>query len=113
MDIKKSEWRGFERLDFKFEDRDCILIRPEKSCEGNKWLYKTEYFDAFPEFEIEMLKRGYHVAHMTNISRMCPVEDTGRNSVSPSTMAMIIVSSVEMSDIAFCFILCRYFSASP
>jgi hypothetical protein len=27
---------------------------------------------------------------------MCPVEDTGRNSVSPSTIAMIIVSKTVM-----------------
>ena len=76
MDIKTSEWNGFKRLDFKFEDRDCILICPDKACEGNKWLYKTEYFDAFPAFEIEMVKRGYHIAHMQNKTRMCPQEDT-------------------------------------
>ena len=76
MDIKTSEWNGFKRLDFKFEDRDCILICPDKACEGNKWLYKTEYFDAFPAFEIEMVKRGYHIAHMQNKTRMCPEEDT-------------------------------------
>ena len=38
MDIKTCEWNGFKRLDFKFEDRDCILICPDKACEGNKWL---------------------------------------------------------------------------
>jgi hypothetical protein len=27
---------------------------------------------------------------------MCPVEDTGRNSVSPSTIASIMASSIDM-----------------
>lgn len=76
MNITESVWNGFKRLDFKFRDRDCILICPDKACDGNKWLYKTEYFDAFPAMEIEMLKKGYHVAHMQNKSRMCPTEDT-------------------------------------
>lgn len=76
MDIIQSEWNGFKRLDFKFEDRDCILICPDTAVQGNKWLYKTEYFDAFPAFEIEMLKKGYHVAHMKNKTRMCPETDT-------------------------------------
>lgn len=76
MTVKESIWNGFKRLEFQFEDRDCILICPDIACDGNKWLYKTEYFDAFPEMEIEMLKKGYHVAHMKNTSRMCPEVDT-------------------------------------
>ncbi len=76
MEILTSKWNGFKRLDFKFRERDCILICPQHACEGNKWLYKTEYFDAFPEMEIEMLKKGYHVAHMKNKTRMCPESDT-------------------------------------
>lgn len=76
MDIQTSAWNGFKRLDFQFEGRDCILICPDKACDGNKWLYKTEYFDAFPAMEIEMLKKGYHVAYMKNKTRMCPETDT-------------------------------------
>ena len=76
MNITESIWNGFKRLDFKFGDRDCILVCPETPCDGNKWLYKTEYFDAFPSLEIEMLKRGYHIAHMKNKSRLCPECDT-------------------------------------
>lgn len=76
METVQSVWNGFKRLDFKFNDRDCILICPDNAVKGNKWLYKTEYFDAFPQMEIEMLKKGYYLAHMQNKSRMCPREDT-------------------------------------
>lgn len=76
MDYVKSEWNGFERIDFKFEGRNAILVLPKEPTAGNKWLYKTEYFGAFPEFEIEMLKRGYYLAHVSNKSRLCPAEDT-------------------------------------
>ena len=62
MVYTKSTWNGFERLDFELNGREAILILPEKSVEGKKWLLKTEYFDAFPAFEIEMVRRGYHPA---------------------------------------------------
>ncbi len=76
MEIQKREWHGFERLEFEFNGRRAILVLPKEPCKDKKWLYKTEYFEAFPTFEIEMLKRGYYVAHLSNKSRLCPKEDT-------------------------------------
>ena len=52
MEFTTSEWNGFKRLDFKFNNRDCILICPETPCEGKKWLYRTEYFGAFADMEL-------------------------------------------------------------
>ena len=76
MEIKTSEWYGFKRLDFTFNDRECILICPDNACEGKKWLYRTEYFGAFPDMELALLKDGYHLAHIKNTTRMCPESDT-------------------------------------
>lgn len=64
----ESLWNGFKRLDFVLQDRPATLIIPDKAVEGKKWLLKTEYFDAFPEFEIEMVRRGYHLAYIKNES---------------------------------------------
>ena len=72
----EGRWNGFKRLDFQFEGRAATLIVPDEPQKDKKWLYKMEYFDVFPSFEIEMLKRGYYVAHMKNKSRLCPKEDT-------------------------------------
>ena len=69
--VSQSVWNGFTRLDFMFEDRQAILIVPneaDKRPNGN-WMLKTEYFDAFPNFEIEMVKRGWHLAYLQNKSR--------------------------------------------
>lgn len=76
MEFTTSEWNGFKRLDFKFNNRDCILICPDTPCEGNKWLYRTEYFGAFADLEIALIKKGYHLAYMQNTTRMCPEVDT-------------------------------------
>ncbi len=71
MEIKytETEWQGFKSLNFKFEDRNAILVFPKSPNAEKKWLLKTEYFGAFPNFEIEMLKRGYHLAYVANVTR--------------------------------------------
>ena len=61
---RESVWNGFKRIDFEFEGREAILVFPHIPNEGKNWLFKTEYFDAFPEFEIEMIKRGWHLAYI-------------------------------------------------
>ena len=75
MEFKVSEWYGFERLDFIFEGRECILVRPESPDTGRNYMLKTEYFGAFPVAETEMLKRGWHLAYIKNLNRWGVIED--------------------------------------
>lgn len=68
-------WNGFEIKEFKFEDRDAIIVFPkEKEVSGN-WMLKTEYWNAFPEVEIGLLEKGFHLAYLKNKSRLAPKED--------------------------------------
>lgn len=71
----ETVWNGFKRLDFAFEEREAILVFPKESNRNKNWLFKTEYFDAFPEFEIQMLERGWHLAYIKNVTRWCLEED--------------------------------------
>ena len=73
--MRESVWNGFKRIDFEFEGREAILICPENPNEDKNWLFKTEYFDAFPNFEIEMVKRGWHLSYIKNVTRWCIDED--------------------------------------
>ena len=75
--IKKEifEELGFGIKEFSLDGRDCILVSPKTPRSDGKWLLKTEYFGAFPSFEIEMLNRGYYLAHIQSTSRWCPEED--------------------------------------
>ena len=73
--MTKTEWQGFERIDFLFEDREATLVFPKQANPNRNWLLKTEYFGAFPGFEIEMLKRGWHLAYIKNVTRWCLDED--------------------------------------
>ncbi len=75
-----SDWYGFKKIDFRFEEKDATVIFANEPVQGNKWMLKTEYFGAFPEFEIEMLKRGYHLASVQNGTRWGDFADTERQA---------------------------------
>ncbi len=68
MDFTTSEWLGFERLDFRFEDRDALLVLPRGEKNG-RVAVKMEYFGAFPNLEEELLRRSWCVAYLRNINR--------------------------------------------
>lgn len=65
----------FEQINFKFNGRNAVLVLPNGEANG-KWFLKTEYFDAFPDFQIEMLNKGYCLAYIENTNRWGLREDT-------------------------------------
>ena len=77
---KETLWYGFRRLDFLFEGMDASLVFPKQSDGQKNWLLKTEYFDAFPELELELVRRGWHLAYVKNVTRWCLEEDLERKA---------------------------------
>ncbi len=73
--MTESVWKGYKRIDFTFEGRGAVLVFPNKPNEKKNWLLKTEYFEAFQGFELQMLERGWHLAFLTNKTRWCLDED--------------------------------------
>jgi alpha-beta hydrolase superfamily lysophospholipase len=73
--MTESLWNGFSRLDFEFEGRAAILVFPNEANEEKNWLFKTEYFGAFPDTEIKLLEKGYHIAHVATKTRWFTHED--------------------------------------
>lgn len=61
---EKGEYQGFVRWDFTVDGRDCILIEPRSPTEGFRWIWKAEFFQAFPKFDLAMLERGWWLAFM-------------------------------------------------
>lgn len=75
MQYTESECWGFRRLDFKFRDRVAMVILPKEGTSNGKGVIKTEYFGAFPDTQIEMLKRGYTFCFNENRNRWGTRED--------------------------------------
>ena len=63
FDGKESKWNGFVRHDFKTAERACIVVSPEKAADGKPWIWRARFFGHEPQADVEMLKRGYHIAY--------------------------------------------------
>ena len=64
-----SQWNGFHRRDFDVNGRTATLVSPKNALPGNPWIWRAEFFDAFPSVDIALLRAGYHVAY-TNLSNL-------------------------------------------
>ncbi|WP_179218747.1 GDSL-type esterase/lipase family protein [Saccharibacillus sp. O23] len=62
-DERTSDWNGFERTDYVLEGRSCSIVRPKRTAEGRPWIWRTEFFGHFPAADLELLRRGWHVAY--------------------------------------------------
>ncbi|MDR0750587.1 MAG: alpha/beta hydrolase [Tannerellaceae bacterium] len=87
---EKTQWHGFDRYDFVINEtslqirpitaspqegsgvkapekgtRRCIVVVPQQAAEGNPWSWRGCYWDHAPQAEIELLKRGFHIAFIT------------------------------------------------
>ncbi|HVY71202.1 MAG TPA: alpha/beta hydrolase [Verrucomicrobiae bacterium] len=85
-----SDWHGFQRNDFVMDEatfdvnpfqppagerfgvgapphgqRRCIVVVPKQSAPGNPWSWRGCYWDHEPQTEVELLRRGFHIAFIT------------------------------------------------
>ena len=79
MEYTPIQWHGFDGVEFVFAGSPAKVIRPSGSPNG-KWVLKTEYFNAFPETELELLRRGWHVAYQKNDNRWAQEGDVARKA---------------------------------
>jgi len=71
----KSSFHSFEQYDFAIENLKCKVVVPKKVADGKPWVWRARFFDHQPQFDIAMLKRGYHVVY-------CDVSDLFGNAAA-------------------------------
>ena len=95
---EKSTWHdGFERHDYLMDDETfdiqpfkrgdnenfgikdppagkhrCVVIVPSKPALGNPWSWRGCYWDHQPQTEVELLKRGFHIAYISANATLKP-----------------------------------------
>ncbi len=79
MEYTNIEWQGFCGVQFDFCGSVAKVIKPNVKPNG-KWALKTEYFDAFPSLQIELLNRGWHLAFQKNDNRWATEIDLVRKA---------------------------------
>lgn len=55
---------GYATHHFHFDGCSCTVVEPSNPLPGVRWVWKAEFFTAFPKFELEMLHRGYFICYM-------------------------------------------------
>ncbi len=65
--MEKELWNGFEIEKFEFQGREAVIVYPEKP--NGKLLLKTEYWHAFPDTEVALVKRGYYDCYVKHNNR--------------------------------------------
>lgn len=59
----KGKWEGYDRYDFKLNNRDVIAVVPKKALSGNPWIWRPAFFGAFPSVDKALLEKGFHVMY--------------------------------------------------
>lgn len=69
------DWNGFKMLETELLGRLVKIVFP--NCEPNgKLAIKTEYFEDFPNTQIALVEKGYHLIYIANQTRWHVAEDT-------------------------------------
>lgn len=51
--------------EFTLGENAVKIVHPKTPVEGKRWVWKAEFFSAFPAFDQEMLERGWYVAFIS------------------------------------------------
>src|SRR5882762_3667865 len=94
---EKTSWHGFDRYDFLISQEDltiaptkaqsdegdgikhqikgrrrCIVVAPKTVAAGNPWSWQGCYWDHQPQTEVELLRRGFHIAYVESSQDLRP-----------------------------------------
>jgi pimeloyl-ACP methyl ester carboxylesterase len=58
-------YQGHLRHTFTVDGCQCYLVEPDEPRSDRAWVWKAEFFEAFPTFELAMLDRGFFLAYIT------------------------------------------------
>lgn len=58
-----SDWKGFVRHESQFEGHRTLIVLPHEAAPGKPWIWRAEFFGAFDWVDLEMLRRGWHLAY--------------------------------------------------
>lgn len=59
-----TKWEGFARHDFRVEGTAAIVVVPDKPLPGRPWVWRAEFFGAFADADVALVKAGWHLVHL-------------------------------------------------
>jgi hypothetical protein len=70
--FKRDESERFGIKDPPAGKRRCVVIVPRQPALGNPWSWRGCYWDHQPQTEVELLRRGFHVAYISANATLRP-----------------------------------------
>ncbi len=64
QDWSVETWEGFECCRGEVDGRACRLVLPKGLRADRRWAWRAEFFGAFANADVELVRRGYVLAYM-------------------------------------------------
>ena len=103
----KIDWHGFDRYDFVMDKQTlaitpfkapadeqsgnlgnsdngqlrCVVVVPKQAAPGNPWSWRGVYWNHQPQAEVELLKRGFHIAYISVDPKPGPITGLTMNEL--------------------------------
>jgi len=61
---KASIYNGYDRYDFVVDGCPTIVVVPRASAAGRPWIWRAEFFNAFPQVDLALLAKGFHLVYI-------------------------------------------------
>lgn len=61
---QKSSFHSYDRYDFTYAGRQCIVVTPKTIAPGKPWIWRARFFGHEPQTDVALLGKGYHVAYI-------------------------------------------------
>jgi hypothetical protein len=103
----KIDWHGFDRYDFLMDKQTlaimpfkaqageqsgelgnsdqgqlrCVVVVPKQAAPGHPWSWRGVYWNHQPQAEVELLKRGFHIAYISFDPKPGPITGLTMNEL--------------------------------
>jgi len=79
--MQQESWYSGLKKEFLYKQRLTIVVEPKEALPGKPWVWRMEFFGAFPSVDAALLEAGYHVVyHSVSDLYGCPwaISELGR-----------------------------------
>ena len=64
LPVQESKWETFTKQTFQLEGCAAFVVLPPQPAPGRPWVWRTSFPAYHPEVDLELVKKGFHVAHL-------------------------------------------------
>jgi len=64
LTCEKSLWNNYDRYDFTYDGRNCIVVVPGNPAAHRPWIWRARFFGHEPQTDLSLLAKGFHLVYM-------------------------------------------------